>query len=204
MTLRSLFFQALANFLGSVFAAAFVGLVGYLAWRILRFPGFRVGASWSFTGWDLRAMGRFPNQSDSNPMRFIPNISVTSYDDSVKKIIHSIWVRERADPVDPGKIWGHRDLQREEIPPEIRTTGGDPLRIDGPVISGEASLLHTVINCPIFVETSDGSFYRAESVGNAPSGPARFRYRCKNALYAARRQYAGLKSLVRRKTSGRT
>lgn len=195
-------FQAFANFLGSVFAAAFVALAGYLMWRILRHPGFRVGASWTFTGWNHRAMGRFPNQTDLNPMQFVPNVSITSYDDTVNKIIHSIWVRERADPVDPGKIWGHRDLQREQIPPEMRTTGGDPVRIDGPVISGPASQFHEIINCPVFVETTDGAFYKAESAGNAPTGLVRFRYRCKNALYAARRHYVALKALVRRKVSG--
>lgn len=199
MTFQSFIFQALANFVGSFLAAVSIAFLGYLFWRILRYPGFRVGASWTFEGWSVQAMGRFPNESDSSPMRFKPNINVTSYDDSVKKVIHTVWVRERADVFDPGKIWGQRNLQRDDIGTELRTTGGDPVILDGPIISAPASQFHAIVNCPVFVQTSDGNFYKAESIGNTATGITRFRYRCKNALYEAKRQYVGIKKLIRQK-----
>jgi hypothetical protein len=75
--------------------------------------------------------------------------------------------------------------------------GGDLLKLHGPTISCHASQFHEVVNYPVFIETSDGAFYKAESVGNNPEGLTRFRYRCKNALNKVRRQVFSFKNFIR-------
>jgi hypothetical protein len=143
-------------------------------------------------------MGRLPNDSDSGTMEFTPSIAVTSYDVGVKKVIHSVWVRERTDVFNPGTILGHRDLQQAGIPSEERTTGGDLLKFQGPKITHPTSKFHEVVTYPIFIETSDGAFYKAGSVGNSPTGLIRFRYRCRNAVHKIRQQLFSLKSYIGR------
>jgi len=199
MTLKSFLLDTLSIFLGDVFAVGFVGLIGYAFWYLVKYPGFTVGASWSFDGWNVKKMGRFPDESDSGPMKCTPNVSVTSYDPSVKKLIHSVWVRERADVYNPGEVLGHRDLFQEGVLPELRTTGGDLLRLAGPAIDCKASEFHTVVNTPIFIETSDGSFYKAFSVGNNPKGILKFRIQCRNAFHRVRLQLFSLKSYIRKR-----
>ena len=108
-------------------------------------------------------MGRLPNESDTEKLVLMPNISVISYDVKVKKVISAVWVRERADVNDPGEILEHRDLQREGVPVETRTTGGELLSLNGPRIDCVASVFQRVSSFLIFVRTSDGEFYRAES-----------------------------------------
>jgi hypothetical protein len=197
MTLRQFLLETLAIFVGDVLATAFIALIAYLAWRVLKYPGFRVGASWAWEGWNVQQMGRFPTASDSGPMLLRPQISITSYETSVKKVIHSVWVRQHADPQNPGTILGHRDLQREGVAAERRTTGADPLHVIGPEISADASRFQEIVNFPVFVQTTDGAFYKAESVGNAAEGMNRFRYRARNALYRARRQASSLLGYIR-------
>jgi hypothetical protein len=197
MTFHQFLLETVAIFVGDVLASAFIALMVYLAWYLLKYPGFRIGASWNFTGWNVKQMGRFPNASDSVPMTFTPSIGITSYDTTIKKLIHSVWVRQRADPQDPGNILGHRDLQQDGVLPEHRTTGGDLVRLVGPTISCTASRFQEVVSYPVFIETSDGAFYKAESVGNAPEGLTGFRYRCRNALYKVRRQVFSFKSFLR-------
>lgn len=199
MTLKYFFLETLSIFLGDVLAVGFVALLGYVFWYVLKYPGFTVGASWSFEGWDMKKMGRFPNEADSGPMKCTPNLSVTSYDTSVKKLIHSVWVRERADVFNPGELLGHRDLFREGVLPELRTTGGDLLTFPGPAISCNASDFHKVVNTPIFIENSDGSFFKALSVGNNPKGILKFRYQCRNAFHRVRLQLFSLKSYIRKR-----
>lgn len=199
MTLRLFFIDTLSNFLGDVLAAAFIASVAYLVWRLTKYPGFRVGASWTYKGWNVPQMKRFPNASDTGVMEFVPNVVVNSYDLGVKKIIHSVWVRQRADPNNPGNILGHRDLRRDSVPVEERTTGGDLLTFQGPVIQSSTSKFHEVVNCPVFIQTSDGLFYKAESGGNNPTGVVRLRYRYKNALYKIKQQVFSVKSYVQKR-----
>lgn len=126
----------------------------------------------------------------------MPKIAVNSYDPRLKKIIHAIWVRERSDPYDPGTIFRKRDLQSDDVACQDRTTGGDLLRFDGPCIPCDASNFHTVVNCPIFIQTSDGVFYKAESVGNMAKGVLRLRYRGRNVLYKIRKQLFSLRDYI--------
>jgi hypothetical protein len=202
MTPRQFWLETLTIFLGDVFATAFVGLAAYLVWYLLKYPGFRVGANWTFKGWNVQQIGRFPNDSDSGTMDFTPNVGVNSYDTHVKKVIHSIWVRERADVYNPGNILGHRNLQQDGVPQEERTTGGDLLNLHGPKIVRPASKFREVVNCPVFIQTSDGSFYKAESVGNQPKGIIRLRYRSRNALYKFKQQLFSLKNYIQQHFGG--
>lgn len=175
--------ETLSIFLGDVLASIFVALGAIFLWYLLKYPGFRVGANWTFTGWDTQKMGRFPNESDLGQMVLMPNVSVTSFDMSVKKVIHAVWVRERSNPNDPGEILGMLDLRKEGMAAEIRTTGGDLLALRGPTITCDASRFTRVMNFPIFIQTSDGEFYKAESPGNEPKGVVRIRYKLHNYLY---------------------
>jgi hypothetical protein len=86
MTFHQFLVETLAIFVGDVLATAFIALVVYLVWYLFKYPSFRVGASWTFTGWDVKQMGRFPNPSDSAPMTFTPSIGITSYDTSIKEV----------------------------------------------------------------------------------------------------------------------
>jgi hypothetical protein len=118
----------------------------------------------------------------------MPNISVTSHDMSVKKVIVAVWVRERADLRNPGEIHGMLDLKKTGVPAEVRTTGGDLLTLPGPTISCEASKFQRIFNCPIFIQTSDGEYYQAESPGNKAKGIVKLRYGIQNFLHAAKQR----------------
>jgi hypothetical protein len=202
MTFRQFLVETLAIFVGDVLASTFIASIAYLAWRVLKYPGFRVGTSWAWEGWNVQQMGRFPTASDSGPVLLRPQISITSYETSVKRVIHSVWVRQHADPQNPGTILGHRDPQRDGVAVERRTTGADPLHIIGPEISADASRFREIVNCPVFVQTSDGAFYKAESAGNMAEGLTHFRYRAKNALYRVRRQFSSLLGFIRERMFG--
>ena len=178
--------ETFSIFLGDVLAAIFIAGSSYVLWYLLKYPGFRVGANWTYIGWDVKKMGRLPNESDNVDLELMPNISVTSRDMNVKKVIASVWVRERADAHDPGMIYGVLHLQREGMPLEVRTTGGDLLRLPGPRLKCHASMFKQLVNCPIFIQTSDGEYYQAESPGNSAKGIVKMRYEIQNSIYAAK------------------
>lgn len=198
MTLHQFILETLTIFLGDVLATAFIASVGYFVWRLLKYPGFRVGATWSFTGWNIPQMGRLPNASDPGTMEFTPHIGVSSYDTDVKKLVHSVWVRERADSYNPGTILGHRDLHLDGVPTQERTTGGDVLILQGPKIVYPTAKFHEILNSPVFIQTSDGAFYRAESEGNTTWGLLRLQHRARNALHKFKEQIFCLESYIRR------
>jgi hypothetical protein len=181
--------ETLSIFLGDVLATIFIGVGAYTLWYILKYPGFRVGADWTYIGWDFHKMGRLPDESDSGNFQLMPNISVTSRDMAVKKIIIAVWVRERADLSDPGEIHGMLDLKRAGIPPEVRTTGGDLVSLPGPTILCQASQFRRIFNCPIFIQTSDGEYYQAESPGNMAKGIVKLRYKIQRVVHTAKQQF---------------
>ncbi len=168
--------ETLSIFLGDVLATIFIGIGAYALWYLLKYPGFRVGANWTFFGWDMKAKGRLPNASDTESLTLMPNVSVASRDMNVKKVIAAIWVRERADLSNPGKIHGVRHLSQTGVPPVVRTTGGDVLSLTGPEIKCHASECQEIFFCPVFIQTSDGEFYQAESPGNEAKGIVKTRY----------------------------
>lgn len=180
--------ETFSIFLGDVLATIVVAGGAYVLWYLLKYPGFRVGANWTYVGWDVQKKGRLPNESDSEKLVLMPNISVTSHDLNVKKVISAVWVRERADVTNPGEILGHRDLQQEGVPVETRTTGGDLLRLTGPQIDCPASAFKRITFFPIFVQTSDGEFYQAESPGNAAKGIVKLRYQIQKNVYTAKQR----------------
>jgi hypothetical protein len=180
--------ETLSIFLGDVLATIFIAVGASVLWYILKYPGFHVGANWTYIGWDVKTMGRLPNESDAENLILMPNISVTSRDTNIKKVISAVWVRERADVTDPGEILGHLDLQRAGIPPEVRTTGGDLLNLRGPTIECRASAFRRVTFFPVFIQTSDGEFYKANSPGNNPKGIARLRYKCQKLMDEAKQR----------------
>jgi hypothetical protein len=184
----SFWMETLSIFVGDVLASVFVAGGAYFAWYLLKYPGFRVGANWSFSGWDVAKMGRLPGGSDDVSMSLMPNISIVSRDATVRKIITSVWVRERADVHNPGVIHGVRHLQRDGVPPELRTTGGDLLAFYGPTIQCNANKFGQISNCPIFIETSEGEYFQAQSPGNSPIRLARLRYRIQDFVYIAKQR----------------
>lgn len=180
--------ETVTIFLGDVLATIFIAVAAYVVWYILKYPGFRVGANWTYTGWDALKMGRLPNESDAGTLQLMPNVAVTSYDMTVKKVVIAVWVREQIDLRDPGTIHGMLDLKRAGLPPEIRTTGGDLLRLPGPTITCQANQFRQISNCPIFIQTSDGEYYQAESPGNAAKGVVRIRYKIQEFVRASKRR----------------
>ena len=108
--------ETLSIFLGDVVAVAFAGFITWVFWYVLKYPGFRVGANWTIVGWDSQQMGRLPNESDAGQLTLMPNISVVSFDPKVQKVIHAVWVRERAEIYDPGVIHGHLDRRKMKCP----------------------------------------------------------------------------------------
>jgi len=70
--------ETFSIFLGDVAATAVVAVSAYTLFYVLKYPGFRVGANWTFNGWDVGKMGRFSNESDDAPMELRPNVSVVS------------------------------------------------------------------------------------------------------------------------------
>jgi hypothetical protein len=180
--------ETLSIFVGDVLATLSIGGGAYILWYVLKYPGFRVGAGWSWSGWDINGVGRLPNESDTGPIKLWPNVSIVSHDVNVRKIIVVVWVRERADIDDPGEIYGKRDLGKDGMPAEVRTTGGEALTLVGPTIDCDASRFMRIINSPIFIQTSDGEYYKAQSPGNVPSGIERIRHRVQNFARGARRR----------------
>jgi hypothetical protein len=180
--------ETLAIFLGDVLATIFIGTGAYVLWYVLKYPGFRVGANWTYIGWDIQKMGRLPNESDSGNLGLMPNISVTSRDMTVKKVITAVWVRERADLSDPGVIHGVLHLNQAGMPAEVRTTGGDLLNLPGPRIMCQASQFQRIVYSPIFIQTSDGEFYQAESPGNMARGIVKVRYEIQKFLHATKQR----------------
>jgi hypothetical protein len=103
-------------------------------------------------------------------MRLHPDVNIVSRTNAPKKIVHSIWVRERKDIYNPGKIWGKIDVV-DMLPVEQRTTGGDPLNLTGPQITCKnlKTEVEKVMNCPIWMQTTDNKWYKAQSMGNPPN-----------------------------------
>ena len=128
----------------------------------------RIGASWTWEG----------TTPDPSYMTMHPNINVVSRSNAPKKIVHLIWVRESRNIHKPGKIYGKVDLVNE-LAVENRTTGGDPLNLVGPTIKCKNLETETkkVMRCPIWIQTSDNKWYRAQSTGNPPSFAERLRDR---------------------------
>jgi hypothetical protein len=180
--------ETFSIFLGDVLATIFVGIGAYILWYILKYPGFRVGANWTYIGWDDQKMGRLPNESDTGDMVLMPNISVTSRDMTVRKVITAVWVRERADLSDPGEIHGVLHLSQAGIPLEVRTTGGDLLSLTGPRITCQVNKFQRIFYSPIFIQTSDGEFYQAESPGNMAKGIIKLRYEIQKFLHTAKQR----------------
>lgn len=185
----SFWMETLCIFLGDVFATIFVGVGAYSLWFILKYPGFRVGANWTYIGWDMEKKGRLPDESDTQDFELMPNVSVTSHDMSVKKVITAIWVREGADVHDPGEIHGVLHLHREGMPAEVRTTGGDLLSLPGPRIKCRGNKFQRIFHSPIFIQTSDGEFYRAESPGNIARGIVKLRYKTQKVIHSATQRF---------------
>jgi hypothetical protein len=77
--------ETFSIFLGDVLATIVIAVSASILWYVLKYPGFRVGANWTYIGWDMRKMGRFPNDSDTGTLKLMPNISVTSRDMGVRK-----------------------------------------------------------------------------------------------------------------------
>jgi hypothetical protein len=181
--------ETLSIFLGDVLATIFIGGTAYISWYVAKYPGFRVGANWSFAGWDAQRMGRLPSEADTGTLQLMPNIAVTCRDATVKKVIVAVWVRERKDLHNPGEIHGFLDLKKAGVPVDARTTGGDVLNLYGPTIVCEASKFQRIFRCPVFIQTSDGELYQAESPGNNAKGIVKLRYDLKKLLRAVKPPY---------------
>jgi hypothetical protein len=99
-----------------------------------------------------------------------PNVNVVSRSNAPRLIVHSIWVRESKSNRKPGKIYGKVDLVKN-IPVEDRTTGADPLNFVGPTITCKNlnSEAEKTMRLPIWIQTSDDRWYKAQSMGNQPS-----------------------------------
>jgi hypothetical protein len=177
-----------AIFVGDVLAVLFVTGTTSFLWYLVKYPGFRVGANWIPIGWDIQEMKRLPNESDAGNFGLMPNISVTSYDMNVKKVITVVRVTERADPSDPGEIHGVLYLS-ETMTVDARTTGGvGLLKLTGPRIMCQGGKFRQIFHSPIFIETSDGEFYQAESPGNAVKGIAKLRQDIQKIFYSAKQR----------------
>jgi hypothetical protein len=79
------------------------------------------------------------------------------------------------------------DLKQTGMEANIRTTGGDLLSLRGPTIQCPANKFHRIFDCPVFIQTSDGVFYQAESPGNEAKGIVKIRYDLQNVFYAAKK-----------------
>jgi|SRR5580658_1332892 hypothetical protein len=143
----------------AVVSTALIGSVVWLYRALGQSTALRVGAGWEWEG------------PDPQPgyMRLHPVINVMSRSNAPKKIVHSIWVRESKNIYKPGKIYGKIDLV-DQLAVEKRTTGGDPLNFSGPTIKCEdlKAAVEKVMNCPIWVQTTDNRWYKAQSMGNPP------------------------------------
>lgn len=143
---------------------------------------------WSKTGLRIGASWRFNQRGTTLELHPVVNIVTWVKNQwSTERIVQSIWVRERGEPTNPGNIHGHIDFsglvdQKQKIPIEDRTTGGDPINLNGPTMTCvNASSIwgkdgkfdeeaEKIINCPIWIQWSDGTFSKAmSSGGNEPS-----------------------------------
>jgi hypothetical protein len=152
----------------TVVGTAVISFVVWIFKALGQSTSLRVGANWTLE----RAT------SDSAHMTLHPNVNVVSRSNAPKKIVHSIWVRESKNIHKPGKIYGKVDLVNH-IPIENRTTGGDPLNLVGPTIKFANSdrEAEEIMHCPIWIQTSDDRWYKAQSMGNPPNFAERLRCR---------------------------
>jgi hypothetical protein len=150
----------LNNTLSGLTVAIVVALYVELRLRWYR-RNLRIGANWTWDGL---------TRHDPNYMILHPNVSIVSHRNAPKLIVNSIWVRERKDISNPGQIYGRLDLTKA-VPPDKRTTGGDPLSFDGPSIKSKnlAVEVSKVMRCPIWIQTSDNQWFKAHSPGNVSS-----------------------------------
>jgi len=152
----------------TVVATALIGFVIWLFKALGQSTSLRIGANWIWEG----------TTPDATYMTMHPTINVVSRSNAPKKIVHSIWVRESKNIHKPGTIYGKVDLVNK-VPVENRTTGGDPLNLIGPTIKCKNLKTETekVMRCPIWIQTSDDRWYKAQSMGNPPSFAERLRDR---------------------------
>lgn len=146
-------------------------LIGFVVWSyraLCQRTSLRIGANWHWEGLE----------SDPGYMRLHPNINIVSRSNAPKKIILSIWVRESKNIHKPRQIYGKIDLL-DKLPVEQRTTGGDPLNFVGPSIKCKNlnAEVETVMHCPIWIQTTDDKWYKAQSLGNLPGLAERIRLR---------------------------
>ena len=152
----------------TVVSAALIGFVVWLFKALGQSTSLRIGANWTWEG----------TTTDPTYMTMHPNINIVSRSNAPKKIVHSIWVKESRNNQKPGKVYGKVDLT-SEVAAEKRTTGGDPLNLVGPNIKCKNLVTETerVMRCPIWIQTSDDRWYKAQSSGNPPSFAERLRSR---------------------------
>ena len=143
----------------TVVSTALIGSILWLCRALGQSTALRIGAGWEWEGLD----------SQPGYMRLHPTINIVSRSNTPKKIVHSIWVRESKNIYKPGQSHGKIDLV-DKLPVEKRTTGGDPLNFSGPTIKCEnlKVVVEKVMNCPVWVQTTDNKWYKAQSMGNPP------------------------------------
>jgi hypothetical protein len=149
----------------AVAATAFVGFVVWLFKWLRQSTSLRIGAGWT----SARA-------TDPECVTMHPNVSIVSRPNAPRKIVHSIWVRESKNIYKPGTIYGKIDLA-DTMPVEKRTTGGDLLSFVGPTITCSKAQIPTVMRCAIWIQTTDNTWYKAQSMGNPPKLAERLRLR---------------------------
>jgi len=147
----------------TVVGAALIGSVVWLYRALGQSTSLRIGANWT---WEATP--------DPTYVTLRPNVNVVSRSNAPEKIVHSIWVRERKNICNPGQIYGKIDLV-DKLPVEKRTTGGDPLNLVGPPITYQKTKAETVMRCPIWIQTTDNKWYKAQSMGNPPRLAERLR-----------------------------
>jgi|ERR1700733_4508691 len=148
--------ETLSIFVGDILAVIVLGVVGYLVLR--KAPPFRIKVEWSYPNWDQEKKGRLPNEWDEGEIDLMPLVRVVSDDMTVQKVISVIWVRERSDESNPGKIYACQRLS-ETMPKDARTTAFQNKRIlelPGPKITCPARESRHITKLPVFIETEDG------------------------------------------------
>lgn len=151
---------------GALVAAVIFGLSTWILAAIRRSASIRVGANWTLDG-----LGSQPGF-----IRMHPNLNVISRRNSPKLIVHSIWVRESKSNRKPGNIYGKIDLTSSTAASH-RTTGGDPLNLTGPIIicPNEQSNFEKALKYPVWIQTTDNQWFKAQSAGNPPALAERIR-----------------------------
>lgn len=147
----------------TVVSAVLIGSFVWLCRALSQSTGLRIGANWTYEA-----------TADPAYVTLRPNVNVVSRSNAPAKIVHSIWVRERRDIYNPGQIYGKIDLV-DKLSAEKRTTGGDPLNLAGPTITYRKTEAETVMRCPIWIQTTDNKWYKAQSMGNPPRLAERLR-----------------------------